>query len=78
VITHTDIIQRFQALRLEALNLATRHALERQTLRELCGGIGHKFGELYWHTSVSFGTAAPVIPDYEVHRCEICGQVEKV
>jgi hypothetical protein len=70
-ITHQDIADRIRALDQEELALNQRSAKERESLAELCGGLGHTFDvpRQTW----SFETGPPTVRRSGLtHECKVC------
>lgn len=75
MISHADIATRIAAIEAEQAKVVARDAKERASLQELCGGIGHKFGEPgvcieFTHLEDS------VTRRGHRHKCDVCGFAE--
>lgn len=64
---HQAITDRYAQLDDAEDKLLQRHAKERESLRELCGSLGHKWGR---NTRISV-SANGVYAAY--HICDVCG-----
>jgi hypothetical protein len=78
-ITHQDIADRFHGMDAEARRVVAKQVKERESLQEMCAGIGHVWGGRQWVTTFTHGVdGALSTRTYWRCVCDVCSHAKEV